>query len=596
MRRPHNTAVAVLLLLALSLVMYGCGGGGSSGPPPKPPEPPMVHTVTIPDEPMVPEGVDYMVPELSIDEAVTIEAGDMEIIGYVTFSCPAGGAACVIDMDDEGNVTSTGGEATAKVDGQVTTDLQAAIDAKAEADEAARQAEIEAATKAAATKRKAIETESNQTTDAGLGGTARTDADDTTTETSDDVYELAIERDSDGMTTVEITDPHMAADDDPKFMQARDLGGGRTMHTRTMEADDDGDVVEETVIVTTDIEAARATAFARVAGQALNADEAGASATGDDATALDFTATALASTDTAAAAILAKVMSSAFEANTAAALTFSGDDPADEEDEAFETSGTYNGAMGMYKCAGGAGGCTVNINAMGKITGMSDGWIFTPDEGATSDVPDADYLHYGVWLKKTTDEDGVVTYNEVETFAGSSLAATGDVTSVTGTATYEGGATGVYEHSVKNPDGTEASATSGHFTADAELTAYFAQTLDDASTTAVDESGQIPPNLLRSISGTINNFMLSGHDEGPGWSVSLEKGAIAPSTGTASGLAKGGGAAASYSATFHGPIGDHDGDAETPAIPHPGAVVGEFNAFFSNGSVVGAFGARKQAE
>ena len=42
--------------------------------------------------------------------------------------------------------------------------------------------------------------------------------------------------------------------------------------------------------------------------------------------------------------------------------------------------------------------------------------------GATSDqYRTTDYLHYGVWLKKTTDEDGVVTYNEVETFAGSSL-------------------------------------------------------------------------------------------------------------------------------------------------------------------------------
>ena len=38
------------------------------------------------------------------------------------------------------------------------------------------------------------------------------------------------------------------------------------------------------------------------------------------------------------------------------------------------------------------------------ITAISDGWIFTPAPGATSDQPDYDYLHYGVWLKKTTDE------------------------------------------------------------------------------------------------------------------------------------------------------------------------------------------------
>ena len=31
-------------------------------------------------------------------------------------------------------------------------------------------------------------------------------------------------------------------------------------------------------------------------------------------------------------------------------------------------------------------------------------------------MADADYLHYGFWLKKTT-KDGATTYNEVETFA-----------------------------------------------------------------------------------------------------------------------------------------------------------------------------------
>ena len=46
--------------------------------------------------------------------------------------------------------------------------------------------------------------------------------------------------------------------------------------------------------------------------------------------------------------------------------------------------------------------------------------------GHDLDVADADYLHYGFWLKKTTDADGAVTYNEVETFAGSSLPQSGD--------------------------------------------------------------------------------------------------------------------------------------------------------------------------
>ena len=43
------------------------------------------------------------------------------------------------------------------------------------------------------------------------------------------------------------------------------------MFVRTMEANDDGEVVEEVVIVRTDIEAPKATAFAKVPGQELDA-------------------------------------------------------------------------------------------------------------------------------------------------------------------------------------------------------------------------------------------------------------------------------------------------------------------------------------
>ena len=178
-----------------------------------------------------------------------------------------------------------------------------------------------------------------------------------------------------------------------------------------------------------------------------------------------------------------------------------------------------------------------------------DDWIFIPADGATVDVADTDYLHYGFWLKRTTDSDGAITYNEVETFAGSSIDASGDVSTVRGSATYEGGATGVYVHNVTNPDGTEKSATSGHFTADVELTATFGQ----VPVSATDTTGTIAPNLLNTVTGTIDNFDLSGHDEGPGWSVSLQ-GDITEGDGTASGTAKGGGEGdGSFTATFTAP-------------------------------------------
>ena len=45
-------------------------------------------------------------------------------------------------------------------------------------------------------------------------------------------------------------------------MKAMDFGHGRTMHTRTMDADEDGNVVTEVAIVSTDIDAPTPTAFA----------------------------------------------------------------------------------------------------------------------------------------------------------------------------------------------------------------------------------------------------------------------------------------------------------------------------------------------
>ena len=359
-----------------------------------------------------------------------------------------------------------------------------------------------AATKAAGTKVKAIGVEADQDPDAGLGGSLATGVTEST-------YSMTIERPRSG-TVVKIADTANATDDDPKFEQAMDFGDGRTMHVRAMEADADGNVVEEVVIVSTDIAAPVATAFAKVAGQELtirDLDEdvdAGTDGVADN----DFTAiTVEAGTDDVN---LPKIMSAKFAASSSAVLTFDADDDAtDDMDKAFETAGTYNGAMGTYRC-GGDTDCTVTLDAKGAVTGVSDGWVFTPDAGATSDVADADYLNYGFWLKRTTDEDGVLTYNEVETFADSSVDAS-DVSSVEGRATYNGGATGVYVKNVQNSDGTLASATSGHFSADArtdcELRWRPAWLPDDQFT----------------IGGTIDHFGIRPvqHGEENDWAVGL---------------------------------------------------------------------------
>ena len=439
---------------------------------------------------------------------------------------------------------------------------------------------VAANTKAAGTMEKEIKAEADQNTDAGLGGSSVT-----ATGNDEGAYNLAIKRDRDG-TTVTVTVEGATDDDDEKFMQAMDLGSGSTMHTRTMEADGEGDVVQETVIVTTDIEAPKATAFGKVHTLDVRVD--GETATDEDPNdALNVAAAGLshvkAGTFTAPAGTVGTTVLSFQHAVDDDESTTD----VDESRDAAEIAGTYEGASGVYKCNA-AVACTVTVDAKGVVSAVSadDAWIFIPASDATIDVADADYLNYGVWRKKTTDEDGVVEYNEVETFAGSSIAASGDVSAVLGKATYEGGATGVYVHTVTKPDGTRESATSGHFSADASLTATFGQ----VPVSDTDTTGTIAPNLLSTLTGTIDDFDLSGHDEGPGWSVTLQ-GDITESAGTASGTAKGGGADdGSFTATFHGDVTA----AADGSVPQPGSVVGEFNSFFSNGSVAGAFGARKQ--
>ena len=570
--KPTNRLYAFALAAVFAVALAGCGGGGGSagngdGDAMTTPEPTEAQKLAAAKTAAM----------RAYEAAKTALAAVMDDASH--------------DMDSYGKAEEALGEAkAANAVAQAATTSAAAEDAQAiveaardnvvtyagmvtaAATKAAERVGQEAKNKEAGTKETAIAAEADQATDAGLGGSAVT-----ATGNAEGAYNLAVKRDRTG-TTVTVTVEGATDADDEKFMQAMDLGGGLTMHTRAMEADDDGDVMEEVVVVRTDIEAPTATAFAMVAGQALNARDLDddVDADGDGTPDNDFTAL------TITAGNLAKIMSPAFAAATGDTVThtFDFDDDMTDEDEADEAAGAYNGAMGTYRCDGGVD-CTVTLDGDGEVTAISPGWVFTPAAGATSDVPDADHLHYGFWLKKTTDEDGVLTYNEVETFAGSSVAASGDVSAVSGSATYEGGAVGVYVKNVYKPDRTLDVATSGHFTADVSLTATFGQ-LDNAA-----GIGTIAPNLLNTVSGTIGNFMLSGGEENE-WGVALQ-GTITPGDGTASGTAKGGEGDGSFSATFHGSVTA----AADGTVPRPGSVVGEFNAGFTDGSVAGAFGARK---
>ena len=115
--------------------------------------------------------------------------------------------------------------------------------------------------------------------------------------------------------------------------------------------------------------------------------------------------------------------------------------------------------------------------------------------------------------------------------------------------------------------------SSGHFTADADLTARFG-------------GGDIAANEQWQIDGTISDFRDDAGEAiaNSAWEVNLNKIEDINTGGPTftEGTTNGGG---SWTATFYG---------ETADNVQPSGVAGEFNAHFGNGHVVGAYGADKE--
>ena len=178
---------------------------------------------------------------------------------------------------------------------------------------------------------------------------------------------------------------------------------GRTMHVRARWTRNcRRQVVEEVVIVSTDIEAPKATAFAKVYPPDVRAD----GRQGWDDPRYD----AQRCLEHRRFGEFANVKASAFVAPAGTVGTTdpllpasggrrrSGTTAVDEAMAAAEIMGTFNGAMGTYKCAAeGADdddACSVTVNTMGVVSAVSEAgdWVFIPSDGATVDVDDADYL------------------------------------------------------------------------------------------------------------------------------------------------------------------------------------------------------------
>ncbi len=407
-----------------------------------------------------------------------------------------------------------------------------------------RQAALDAANKVANTKKAAITAEAGGSTARPFDGTdAAADADPSAT----DNYRLTVEHTGSAVKAT-VVDGTLPADNDPMFEQAATFGNGQ-MLVRNIGTE------RQIIVVHSDIEPDDQAAFSSQYTLTVDRDT--------DTTAND--------TYAVLAADNGKIASSSFPSGASTTKTFVEYDADTAAGRASQFAGTFDGASGMYRCVA-SGGCTVSTDAMGDFNALTAAeWEFTPAAGAMVDVADDDYLTYGFWLDTTTKDGAIASYDTVQTFARSSLDAQTSLGSVTGTASYAGGAAGVYVHETKSEDGTLNMATSGRFTADVALTAYF-----EATTLRQDNT----------IEGSISNFDLDGGPDSM-WNVAVsasfgDDGAL--TNGVASGMDGDNGV---LSGQFHGSTGTANTDA-------PPVIVGEFNANFVNGTVAGAYGARAE--
>ena len=265
--------------------------------------------------------------------------------------------------------------------------------------------------------------------------------------------------------------------------------------------------------------------------------------------------------------------SSNFPSGATQSLTYSAD-----SGNPTSFTGTFDGVSGTFECTAGAGTCTLMTNADGELQ-MAEGWRFTPNDNlATVKDPDAGYAWFGWWLNKPKDNDNA---HGVQVFAGGTTGHAANIgNAIEGTASYSGVAAGKYATRTFTA-GVQTDAAAGHFTANANLKARFAEG---------DELGT-------GISGSVSGFMLDDTMAAP-WSVTLEMAEFEVGQATFSGTTEvnfGGGATDTDAADPHPGAwqGSFYGAADD-AEDAPDAVAGTFGAEIANASVVGGFGATKQ--
>ena len=250
-------------------------------------------------------------------------------------------------------------------------------------------------------------------------------------------------------------------------------------------------------------------------------------------------------------------------------------------------AGMFSEAPGTYTCVS---ACNLAADSIGSFSAIGGNWYFTPDnESYLVPVPDSDYVHFGYWMNES-EENGAPVIMVAAIAGGTVESPIGTVQALEGKATYEGSATGVYVKRRVSPDNEVHRRTGGQFTADAMFTATFG-------------GGSVPANDHYSIIGSIDNFRgRNGRSIDSSWSLDLEAALFgsqqsAALTGTNGNVFSGAtegdqGLTGAWNGRFFGPV-VVDNDAAMPGnqSTFPSGVAGTFSGHFTNGDVLGAFGA-----
>ena len=562
----------IFLLLALGLVFSGCNGGGGMGPGAETPISSMQYTV------------DLMGLAVTIPRPTTIPAGGMVTFGDVTLSCPAGGSACTLKQNDEGNVTST----VAMVTARLSDEAMARIEEEQEERQqqmAAAQAKIQGLTMAIADPdgdRKSPE-------DNELTTNRRPGMEPTYT--------------SGGVTTV---DGDMLRKNDVTIKNSEEFGNASSAMRATISNFTEGVYTRtkggktDTLTIYTNAEPDKDQAFNTYYD---TVNRAGADGAINVITAPPGTGTAGTTrynviTFKADANLLAnnrEVTGSELPAD-ATGTNIVGETL--DADEKFK--GTFHGVPGTFECTV---DCTFK-NSVDDGLQVTEGTLtFTPTntKDDTQDVhmirgveKDSDYLSFGYWVQTMPMSDGSMKYG-VNTFAGGSMAyggtGAGDISNaiiaLDGMATYEGPATGLYAQKDLTVEGgtvvVGTPAAAGQFVADATLTAYFGNVGPTGSSVSADNAF--------TIGGMVENFQdMDGETIEGNWMLKLNAADFqangSTATNTFNGTTGEGSLGGQWRGGFYGPSTDDSGAAIMPS-----GVAGEFTGHFQNGHVIGAFGA-----